>query len=100
MCFLAGVLDPPILPTWDGPATAVMATASAHRAAWFASTWLITLSIAAGLAAVELLVDGVHLHDRDRPATGPICRIPWRIAVPAVPSLHRRRHRGAGPPDA
>ena len=34
----------------------VMATASAHRAAWFASTWLITLSIAAGLAAVELLV--------------------------------------------
>ena len=33
-----------------------MATASAHRAAWFASTWLITLSIAAGLAAVELLV--------------------------------------------
>jgi hypothetical protein len=33
-----------------------MATASAHRAAWFASTWLITLSIVAGLAAVELLV--------------------------------------------
>jgi hypothetical protein len=33
-----------------------MATASAHRTAWFASTWLITLSIAAGLAAVELLV--------------------------------------------
>ena len=29
--------------------------ASAHRAAWFASTWLITLSIVAGLAAVELL---------------------------------------------
>ena len=54
--FVAGVLDPPILPTWGGSATAVMATASAHRTAWFASTWLITLSIAAGLAAVELLV--------------------------------------------
>src|SRR5450631_1701153 len=56
MCFLAGVLDPPILPTWGGSATDVMATGSAHRTAWFASTWLITLSIAAGLAAVELLV--------------------------------------------
>ena len=53
--FVAGVLDPPILPTWGGSATDVMATASAHRAAWFASTWLITLSIVAGLAAVELL---------------------------------------------
>jgi hypothetical protein len=47
-CFLAGVLDPPILPTWGGSATDAMATASAHRAAWFASTWLITLSIVAG----------------------------------------------------
>jgi hypothetical protein len=54
--FVAGVLDPPILPTWGGSATAIMATASAHRTAWFASTWLITLSIAAGLAAVELHV--------------------------------------------
>ena len=54
-CFLAGVLDPPILPTWGGSAADVMATGSAHRAAWFASTWLITLSIVAGLAAVELL---------------------------------------------
>jgi hypothetical protein len=53
--FVAGVLDPPILPTWGGSAAEVMATASAHRAAWFASTWLITLSIVAGLAAVELL---------------------------------------------
>ena len=54
--FLAGVLDPPILPTWGGSVADVMATASAHRTAWFASTWLITLSIVAGLAAVELLV--------------------------------------------
>jgi hypothetical protein len=54
--FLAGVLDPPILPTWGDSATALMATGSAHRTAWFASTWLITLSIVAGLAAIELLV--------------------------------------------
>ncbi len=54
--FLAGVLDPPILATWGGSVSDVMTTASAHRAAWFASTWLITLSIVAGLAAVELLV--------------------------------------------
>jgi hypothetical protein len=53
--FLAGILDPPILPTWGDSTAQVMATASAHRAAWFASTWLIALSIAAGLAAVELL---------------------------------------------
>jgi hypothetical protein len=53
--FVAGVLDPPLLPTWGGSATDVMAAASAHRTAWFASTWLITLSIVAGLAAVELL---------------------------------------------
>jgi hypothetical protein len=53
--FLAGVLDPPILPTWGGLAADVMATGSAHRTAWFASTWLITLSIVAGLAAIELL---------------------------------------------
>ena len=53
--FLAGVLDPPILPTWGSSEAAVIATASAHRAAWFASAWLITLSIVAGLAAVELL---------------------------------------------
>lgn len=54
-CFLAGVLDPPILPTWGGSEAEVIAAASAHRAAWFASAWLITLSIVAGLAAVELL---------------------------------------------
>jgi len=54
--FVVAVLDPPLLPTWGGSTTAVMATASAHRTAWFASTWLIALSIVAGLAAVELLV--------------------------------------------
>jgi hypothetical protein len=32
-----------------------VATASAHRAAWFISTWLLALSIVAGVAAAELL---------------------------------------------
>jgi hypothetical protein len=53
--FVAGVLDPPILSTWGDSAAAAMATGSAHRTAWFASTWLITLAIVAGLAAVEIL---------------------------------------------
>jgi len=65
--FVAGVLDPLNLPTWGGSATEVMATASAHRAAWFASTWLITLSIVAGLAAVELLAPAL---DTDLARTG------------------------------
>ena len=65
--FVAGVLDPLILPTWGGSATEVMATASADRAAWFASTWLITLSIVAGLAAVELLAPAL---DTDLARTG------------------------------
>ena len=183
--FLAGVLDPPILPTWGGSVTDVMTTASAHRAAWFASTWLITLSIVAGLAAVELLartldtdlarvgrtlyvvgsalglasttydlavtstllrtdelpdwylgvqhwadglgtayfallapaamgclgagdpaypcaagVAGLRPPDRDRPAARAVRRLPGRAAVPAVPRIHRPRHRGAGRPGA
>ena len=65
--FVAGVLDPPILPTWGGSVTDVMATASAHRTAWFASTWLITLSIVAGLAAFELLA---RLLDTDLARVG------------------------------
>lgn len=78
--FVAGVLDPPILPTWGDSATDVMATASAHRAAWFASTWLITLSIVAGLAAVELLAPAL---DTDLARTGPV----------AVPGRQRARPR-------
>ena len=33
----------------------VVRAASAHRTAWFTSTWLIALSVVAGIAAVELL---------------------------------------------
>jgi hypothetical protein len=53
--FLAGVLNPPILPTWNGPRAEVLATATAHKAAWFTTTWLITLSVVAGLVGFELL---------------------------------------------
>jgi hypothetical protein len=53
--FVAGVLNPPILPTWGESVADVLSTAAVHRTAWFASTWLITLAIVAGLAAFELL---------------------------------------------
>ena len=72
-CFLAGVLDPPILPTWGGSEAEVIAAASAHRAAWFASAWLITLSIVAGLAAVELLA---RTLDTDLARVGGRCTWP------------------------
>ena len=45
-------------------------------------------------------VDGVRLPDRDGPAAGPVRRLPWRVAVPAVPRVHCHRRRGPGPPDA
>src|SRR5450432_1613328 len=55
VCFIAAVVNPPLLSTWGGSVSDVVATASAHRIAWFASTWLIALSVGAGIAAVELL---------------------------------------------
>jgi hypothetical protein len=56
LCFVAGVLNPPLLSTWGESVPAALRTASAHRTAWFLSTWLIALSVVAALAAVELLV--------------------------------------------
>lgn len=56
LCFVAGVLNPPLLPTWGESVPDALRTASAHRTAWFFSTWLIALSVVAGVAAVELLV--------------------------------------------
>ena len=52
VCFVAGVLNPPLLRTWGDSVPQSVAVAAAHRTAWFTSAWLITLSIA---AAVELL---------------------------------------------
>jgi hypothetical protein len=55
VCFVAGVINPPLLSIWGGSVPQVVRTASAHRVAWFTSTWLIALSVVAGIAAVELL---------------------------------------------
>jgi hypothetical protein len=56
LCFVAGVVNPPLLSSWGESVPEAVRTASAHRTAWFLSTWLIALSVVAGLAAVELLV--------------------------------------------
>jgi hypothetical protein len=56
LCFVAGVINPPLLSTWGESVPEALRTASAHRTAWFLSTWLIALSVVAGIAAVELLV--------------------------------------------
>jgi hypothetical protein len=55
VCFVAGVVNPPLLRTWGDSVPQGVAVAAAHRTAWFTSTWLITLSIAAAVAAIELL---------------------------------------------
>ena len=55
VCFIAAVVNPPLLPTWGGSVPEVIRTASAHRTAWFTSTWLVALSVVAGISAVELL---------------------------------------------
>jgi hypothetical protein len=56
LCFVAAVVNPPLLSTWGESVPQALRTASAHRTAWFFSTWLIALSVVAGIAAVELLV--------------------------------------------
>ena len=55
VCFVVAVVNPPLLPTWGESVSGTVATASAHRVAWFISTWLLALSIVAGMAAAELL---------------------------------------------
>ena len=53
--FVLGVVNPAVIGSWgDSPAQA-LATAVGHKAAWYASTWLLTLSVVAGLAAVTML---------------------------------------------
>jgi hypothetical protein len=53
--FVLGVLNPAIVGSWgDGPAES-LAVAAAHKTAWYVTTWLITLSVVAGIAAVTML---------------------------------------------
>jgi len=53
--FVVGVLNPAVIGSWgDGPAES-LATAAGHKTAWYVTTWLITLSVVAGVAATTML---------------------------------------------
>jgi hypothetical protein len=54
LSFLAAVLNPPILPYWGDDTGSALQLAAAHRAAWFATVWLLTVAIAAAAGAVKL----------------------------------------------
>ncbi|HEY2795628.1 MAG TPA: hypothetical protein VGJ28_24920, partial [Micromonosporaceae bacterium] len=58
--FTAAVLNPPILPYWGDDTTAAVNLAATHRGAWFTTVWLLTLSIVAAVAAVELMTTVVN----------------------------------------
>jgi hypothetical protein len=53
--FLAAVLNPPVLPHWGDDRSAAATLASAHRGAWFATLWLLSLAIVAAAAAIEAM---------------------------------------------
>ena len=53
--FVLGVLNPAVIGSWGDSPGQALASASGHKAAWYASTWLITLSVVAGIAAVTML---------------------------------------------
>jgi hypothetical protein len=57
VCFVAAVVNPPLLSTWGGSVPDVVATASAHRTAWLPSTWLIAVSVGGGLALASTTYD-------------------------------------------
>jgi hypothetical protein len=53
--FVLGVANPAVIGSWgDSPAEA-LAAAAGHKAAWYVTTWLITVSVVAGIAAVTML---------------------------------------------
>jgi hypothetical protein len=43
LCFVAGVINPPLLPTWGDSVPQSVAVAAAHRTAWFTSARQATL---------------------------------------------------------
>src|SRR5215469_4196695 len=53
--FVLGVLNPAVIGSWGDSPGQALASASGHKAAWYASTWLITLSVVAGIMAVTML---------------------------------------------
>jgi hypothetical protein len=58
--FVLGVVNPAVIGSWGDSPDQALATAVGHKAAWYASTWLITLSVVAGLAAVTMLARSVR----------------------------------------
>jgi hypothetical protein len=53
--FVLGVVNPAVIGSWGDPPGQALAAAFGHKAAWYASTWLITVSVVAGVAAVTML---------------------------------------------
>ena len=53
--FVLGVVNPPVISTWGDSDAEVLAAALGHKPAWFATTWLIALSVMAATAAITLL---------------------------------------------
>ena len=53
--FVLGVANPAVIGTWSDSTPDALAAAAGHRTAWLATTWLLTLSVVAGIAAVTML---------------------------------------------
>jgi len=53
--FVLGVLNPAVIGSWGDSPAASLAAAAGHKAAWYVTTWLITLSVVAGIAAMTML---------------------------------------------
>ena len=53
--FVVGVLNPAVIGSWGDSPAASLAAAAGHKAAWYVTTWLITLSVVAGIAAMTML---------------------------------------------
>jgi hypothetical protein len=52
LSFLAAVLDPPLLPYWGDDRASALQLAAAHRDAWAATVWLLTVAVVAASGAV------------------------------------------------
>jgi hypothetical protein len=53
--FVLGVVNPAVIGSWGDAPAASLAVAAGHKTAWYVTTWLITLSVVAGIAAVTML---------------------------------------------
>ncbi len=53
--FVLGVVNPPVISTWGDSDAEALAAALGHKPAWFATTWLIAMSVVAATAALTVL---------------------------------------------